>query len=71
MSSYAQIFQPPRKFIPKKALTDTDDQRVINRPISVQSLVVAVEVKDHAASSVRFVGDDIEVKYSRAGLSTR
>ena len=60
-------FRSPRRFIPKKALTDTDGERVINRPVSVPSLVVAVEVKDHAASGVRFVGDDIEVKYSRAG----
>jgi hypothetical protein len=60
-------FRPGRRFIPKKALRDGDGNRVINRPLDVPNLMVAIEVKDHSAAGVRYVGDNIEVKYSRLG----
>ncbi|MSR15836.1 MAG: DNA/RNA helicase [Gammaproteobacteria bacterium] len=60
-------FRSGRKFMPKRALTDNNSVRIINRPVSVTNLMVAIEIKDHGASGVRFTGDNIEVKYSRIG----
>ena len=61
------VFRASRRFVPKRALLDTEGQRIVNRPVSVPTLVVAVEVKDHESSGIRLIGDKIEVKYSRGG----
>jgi hypothetical protein len=60
-------FRQGRRFMPKRALTDSNNARVINQPVSVPNLLVAIEIKDHGASGVRFTGDNVEVKYSRVG----
>lgn len=56
-----------KKFIPRKSLTDNAGGRVVGKPVTVSNLVVAVEVKDHDASAIRTVGDNVEVRYVRNG----
>ena len=60
-------FDRPMYFRATKVLRDSHGNRVSARNISVRSLIVALEVKDHDPGSVRFVGDKVIVKYSRGG----
>jgi hypothetical protein len=60
-------FRGGRRFVPRKVLKDAAGGRVINAPVEVENLVVAIEVKDHSTPNVRFVGDSISVRYSRSG----
>lgn len=50
---------------PRKVLRDSDGNRLTGNPVWIENFVVAVEVKDHGPSAVRFVGDKVEVKYAR------
>ena len=61
----AGYFQPGRVFHPRKVLRDKDGKRIIGAPVAVQNLVAAVEVKDQGAKAVRYVGENVEVYYSR------
>ena len=58
-------FSTPRRFIPKRVLKDNNGRNILRKPIEVWNLLVAIEVKDHDAERVRFVGDDVAVQYTR------
>ncbi len=60
-------FDKPMYFRATRVLKDNNGNRVTARNISVRSLIVAMEVKDHDPGSVRFVGDKVIVSYSRGG----
>lgn len=61
----AGYFKPGRIFHPRKVLRDKDGNRIVGTPIAVQNLVAAVEVKDQGPKAVRFIGEKVEVYYSR------
>lgn len=61
----AGYFQPGRVFNPRRVLRDRQGKRIIGAPIAIQNLVAAVEVKDQGARAVRYVGEGVEVYYSR------
>ena len=56
-----------RRFRPRRHLRDVQGNRVIGKPVTVANLVVAAEVKDHGPGAVEFVGDKVNVRYSRGG----
>ncbi len=58
-------FRPGRFFHPRKALRDKEGKRIVGSPVAVQNLIVAVEVKDQGPKSVRYIGEKVEVYYSR------
>lgn len=61
----AGYLKPGRVFHPRKVLRDKEGKRIVGQAIAVQNLVVAVEVKDQGPKAVRFIGDKVEVYYSR------
>lgn len=61
-------FRPgERYFRSRGAELPLDSDRTDNRPINVRNLLVAIEVKDHDASAVRYAGDSVMVLYTRRG----
>jgi hypothetical protein len=59
----AAQFKSSRRFNPRKAIRDTDDQPVRDQPIYIKNFVVVGEVKAHSGSRIKTVGDEIFVKY--------
>ena len=59
----AAQFKSGRRFKPRKAIRDTDDQPVRDQPIYIKNFVVVGEVKAHSGSRIKMVGDEIFVKY--------
>ena len=59
----AAQFKSSRRFKPRKAIRDTDDQPVRDQPIYIKNFVVVGEVKAHSGSRIKTVGDEIFVKY--------
>ncbi|RIZ56752.1 AAA family ATPase [Vibrio sp. PID23_8] len=57
-------FRDKRYFKPTRLLKDKNGKR-IDKPVKVENLVLAVEVKDHDESKVAFNGDNILVSYTR------
>lgn len=50
---------------PRKVFRDRNGRRVTGAPVAIENFAVAVEVKDQPANATRFVGDKVEVYYSR------
>ncbi|WP_109793433.1 AAA family ATPase [Minwuia thermotolerans] len=63
----AAKFRPGRRFVPRRVLNDSDGKKIRAGRVAVRSIVAAIEVKDHPASSVRLVGDSVIVPYKERG----
>lgn len=55
-----------RAFLPRRVVKSHEGVRAAG-PVSVQSFVAAIEVKDHDPARVRITGDGIEVRYENGG----
>lgn len=58
--------RPGRAFLPRRVVRTQDGQKVLG-PIKVQSLVAAIEVKDHDPIRTKITGHSIEVQYTSDG----
>jgi hypothetical protein len=57
----------PRRVRPTRAIRGHAGNRLNNRPLLVESFVVAIEVKDQDDMGVRINDDQVQVRYSRSG----
>ena len=63
------VFKRERRFIPNKPINDSSGKTIEKEPVSVQNLLIAIEVKDHAEDNVQITGDKVLVKYTKGGAS--
>jgi hypothetical protein len=61
----------PRQVRPTRVIRDRAGNRLNNRPLLVESFVVAIEVKDQDEKSVRVNDDQVQVQYSKSGKIER
>ncbi len=61
------ILKSGRKFIPNKVLKNQNGERLMRTPITVSNFLIAIEVKDHSETGVKFSGDNISVRYKNTG----
>lgn len=57
----------PRLFRPARVIRGHAGNRLNDRPVIVESFVVAIEVKDQDDKGVRINDDQVQVRYSRSG----
>lgn len=57
----------PRLFRPARVIRGHAGNRLNDRPVVVESFVVAIEVKDQDDKGVRINDDQVQVRYSRSG----
>lgn len=57
----------PRQIRPARVIRGHSGNRLNNRPMLVESFVVALEVKDQDERAVRVNDDQVQVRYSRSG----
>lgn len=57
----------PRLFRPARVIRGHAGTRLNDRPVVVESFVVAIEVKDQDDKGVRINDDQVQVRYSRSG----
>lgn len=60
-------FSKPRLFRPTRVIRSHKGNRLNNRPVVVESFVVAIEVKDHDERAIKVNDDQVQVRYSRSG----
>lgn len=60
-------FSKPRQIRPARVIRGHTGARLNNRPLLVESFVVAIEVKDQDERGVRVNDDQVQVRYSRSG----
>lgn len=56
-------FEPGLTFSPFLSFSPSSGQTVLPRTVTVKSLCLVVEVKDHSPDAVRFTGTRVDVKY--------
>jgi AAA domain len=61
----AGFLKPGRYVQPRRVLRDKNGRRISGTPIRIENFAVAVEVKDQSSGATRFLGDKVEVYYSR------
>jgi len=61
-------FSKPKQFKPLKVMKNIRGDKVSTKPIMITNFVVAIEVKEQSNDSVKFVNDQIYVKYTRGGI---
>lgn len=63
------VFYKERRFKPNKTINSSDAKKIFGDPVTVQNIIVVVEVKDHPDSSIRQTSDNISVKYKNGWKS--
>ncbi|MDB4040885.1 hypothetical protein N9489_05525 [Methylophilaceae bacterium] len=58
-------FNTPQTFSPVRGIKTKPDDAIEKKEITIESLVLCIEVKDHDPSKIKFEGDSVMVKYGR------
>ena len=61
-------FRPGRKFIPTRSINDKDGMTLGAKPVRVDNLIIAIEVKSHSADRIQFENNSVKVRYARNGV---